>query len=99
MPLGLFANATYEQQRISLSSQDLILTYTDGVTESMNRAEEEFGEDRLRGIVAQNAGGGARRVLDAVLEAVRNHTRGEEQFDDLTLLVLRWTVSKEDSEG
>jgi hypothetical protein len=96
MPLGLFADATYEQQRLSLLPEDLILTYTDGVTESMNRTEEEFGEERLRGIVARTAGGGARGVLDAVLEAIENHTHGEEQFDDLTLLVLRWTHPKED---
>ena len=97
MPLGLFADATYEGQRVSLSADDLILTYTDGVTESMNAAEEEFGEDRLQGIVAEHATGGARGVLDAVLDAVQSHTRGTEQFDDLTLLVLRWSQSREES--
>jgi sigma-B regulation protein RsbU (phosphoserine phosphatase) len=95
MPLGLFADATYEQHRIDLSADDLILTYTDGVTESMNRAEEEFGESRLKEAIGQNADGGARRVLDAVLAAVDTHTGGADQFDDLTLLVLRWSRNKE----
>ncbi len=97
MPLGLFADATYEQQRIDLSADDLILTYTDGVTESMNRAEEEFGEDRLRETIVQHAGGSATNVLDAVLDAVGTHTAGAEQFDDLTLLVLRWSHTKEET--
>lgn len=90
MPLGLFAEADYQQQQVDLHVNDLILSYTDGVTESMDPSEEEFGEDRLLGVVAQHADGSARRVLDAVLDAVEGHTRGAEQFDDLTLLVLRW---------
>ena len=94
MPLGLFADATYEQQRIDLAADDLILTYTDGVTESMNLAEEEFGENRLKEIIVQHDGGGAKRVLDAVLDAVGIHTGGADQFDDLTLLVLRWSRDK-----
>lgn len=94
MPLGLFADATYEQHRIDLSADDLILTYTDGVTESMNLAEEEFGEKRLKEIIAEHSGGGARGVLDAVLDAVGTHTGGADQFDDLTLLVLRWSRDK-----
>ncbi len=88
MPLGLFAEAGYELQKIRLSPGDLVLCYTDGVTEAMSPDDEEFGEERLLEVATAHIGKPAADVIDAVRAAVEAHTRGAPQHDDLTLLVL-----------
>lgn len=89
MPLGLFPEADYEVQRATLASEDLLVCYTDGVTEAMNVEEEMFGEDRLRGIVERCTGTGVDDVVATIRQAVSEHTRDQPQYDDLTLLVLK----------
>ncbi len=88
MPLGLFADAGYELQKLRLKSGDLVLCYTDGVTEAMNPEDEEFGEARLLEIAKGYLGRPAVDVVTAVQDAVEAHTRGAPQHDDLTLLAL-----------
>ena len=88
MPLGLFAEADYELQKVRLASGDLLLCYTDGVTESMNPDEEEFGEPRLIEVANGQRGRTAEQVIEAIQVAVEEHTRGAPQHDDLTLLAL-----------
>ena len=88
MPLGLFAEARYELQKLRLKSGDLLLCYTDGVTEAMNPEDEEFGEARLLEIATAHVGRPAIDVVTAVRNAVEAHTRGAPQHDDLTLLAL-----------
>jgi len=88
MPLGLFADADYEQQEVRLESGDLLLCYTDGVTEAMNPDEEEFGDERLIKVATGQRGRTAEQVIEAVQVAVEAHTRGAPQHDDLTLLAL-----------
>ncbi|MCH7824950.1 MAG: serine/threonine-protein phosphatase [Acidobacteria bacterium] len=88
MPLGLFAEADYELQKLRLRSGDLLLCYTDGVTEAMNPEDEEFGEARLLEIATAYIGRPAVDVVTAVQDAVEAHTRGAPQHDDLTLLAL-----------
>jgi len=87
MPLGLFATAEYEVQKIRLRSGDVLLAFTDGVTEAMNPESEEFGDERLLGVAAAGHAS-AEALIDAVRRAVDEHTRGAPQHDDLTLLVL-----------
>ncbi len=88
MPLGLFADAPYELQKIRLQSGDTLLCYTDGVTEAMSPESEEFGEERLLQVAADHDGKSAAEIIEAVREAVELHTRGAQQHDDLTLLTL-----------
>jgi sigma-B regulation protein RsbU (phosphoserine phosphatase) len=88
MPLGLFAEAGYELQKTRLISGDLVLCYTDGVTEAMSPEEEEFGEQRLAEVAIRQRGRSAEEVVGAIQTAVEAHTRGAPQHDDLTLLAL-----------
>lgn len=89
MPLGLFPEADYEVQRITLNATDLLVCYTDGVTEAMDPEEEMFGEERLREVVEACASVDVADVIETVRQAVSEHTRDEPQYDDLTLLVLK----------
>jgi len=89
MPLGLFPDTGYEVQEARLGPGDLLVCYTDGVTEAMNAEEEMFGEDRLEEVLEGCGGARADDVVRRVREAVSTHTRDEPQYDDLTLLVLK----------
>ncbi|MEN6343025.1 MAG: SpoIIE family protein phosphatase [Methanospirillum sp.] len=89
--LGLLCGAEYGEAEIGLETRDLLLLYTDGVVEAIDAAEKEFGEDRLRAVVAAHRDGSAAAVADAILAAVDAHVAGAEQFDDITLVVCRAT--------
>lgn len=88
VPLGLFADAVYELQKVRLRPGDLMICYTDGVTEAMDPDQQEFGEERLLECVLAHRGRTAEDIIGAVREAVHGHTRGAPQHDDLTLLAL-----------
>lgn len=79
----------YNEQRILLSEGDMIVLYTDGVTEALNTAEdEEYGEERLLECLQSVRGKKASEVLQAVVEDV-NRFSGQVQHDDVTLIVVR----------
>ena len=89
MLLGVAPDITYDQLSLPLQEGDLVVLYTDGVTETMNAAGECFGTDRLRAAIA------AARDLPAagVLATIRDHLTAfaplETQADDLTLVAFR----------
>ena len=87
---GLFDVARYEQAEVSLDSGDAIVVYSDGVTEAVDAAEEEFGESRLLDAIAQAGTGNAQALVDAVIDAVQRHTAGTAQNDDVTLMAIRY---------
>ena len=87
--LGLARVAKYEERDLVLAPGDVLVLYTDGVTEAMNGAREEFGEGRLEGVGTALLGKAAERARDEVLDAVRGFVDGAPPHDDLTLLILR----------
>lgn len=78
----------YEQGRCVLSKGDVLLMFTDGVTESFNAQEEEYGEERLAHFIAQNADKSAKLLSEALVQEIMDFSDGI-QFDDLTMLVLK----------
>jgi len=89
MVIGLFESCKYEQETIQLRAGDLIVAYTDGVTETMNRNAEEFSEARLRGLVAGSSHLTAQDLVDVIIQNVSEWRAGLEQHDDLTLLIMK----------
>jgi sigma-B regulation protein RsbU (phosphoserine phosphatase) len=87
--LGIFEDCLYEQETVSLESGDLLLAYTDGLTESLNAEGLEFGEERLRKTLAALAHLSADEVRRHVVEEVQAWCRGTQQHDDLTFVVLK----------
>lgn len=87
--LGAFAGIEPEQYRTDLARGDLLVLYTDGVTEAMNASLDLFGEERLAAVVAANSGASAQQVLEAIVDAVRAFAGEVAQSDDLTLLIAR----------
>jgi sigma-B regulation protein RsbU (phosphoserine phosphatase) len=88
-PLGLFKAPAYVQATVGLSPGDLLVIFTDGVTEAVDPLEEEFGDARLERVVRQAAGVPAAAICDAVLAAVAAFEQGQPQNDDITLVAAR----------
>ena len=91
--VGAFENATYDSEELQLRPGDTLVLYSDGITEAMNVAGEEFGEDRVRDVVQGVLGESPERILKAVFDAVAAFARGAPQHDDLTAVVLRFRPS------
>jgi sigma-B regulation protein RsbU (phosphoserine phosphatase) len=87
--LGAVTDTYLEEHEHDLQSGDLLVFYSDGVTEAMNAQRDLFGEKRLEALLAANQGRGAQQVLEAIVDAVRAFSRGMPQSDDLTLFVVR----------
>jgi len=79
----------YEEQKVTLNSGDLLVFYTDGVTESMNEDEtEEFGEERLLDCIKANREQSAEEIQDAIITAVQEFSH-DVQYDDITLIIIK----------
>jgi serine phosphatase RsbU (regulator of sigma subunit) len=89
-PLGTFADPQYVRDQAEIATGDLLVAYTDGVTEMHNDHIQDYGEDRLKRAVARAAPGRtAREVRDSVLSDLANFKGSAEQADDITLVVAR----------
>jgi len=89
--IGWFPDNPLHQSELQLKSGDLLVYYTDGLTDAENPGGENFGEDRLVGAVLEAAGQSAEGVLDHIIRAVEAFAEGVPPFDDLTLMVVRYT--------
>jgi serine phosphatase RsbU (regulator of sigma subunit) len=87
--LGLFSDIVLEEREISVAPGDLLVFYTDGVTEAMNADKQLFGEDGLRAAMTANPEASAQEVLDGIMQAVNTFTGNTPQSDDLTLFVVK----------
>jgi sigma-B regulation protein RsbU (phosphoserine phosphatase) len=86
--IGIDESITYSEHLLQLSSGDMIIFYTDGITESLNAASAEYGENRLYQVISQNWQKGAAGLRDSIYEAVYAFAGGTSQYDDITLIVL-----------
>jgi sigma-B regulation protein RsbU (phosphoserine phosphatase) len=88
--LGLFDHASFEEETVMLQPGDLIVAFSDGVTEALNPAGEEFTDDRLLACVVANRGQSPQAVLDALLADVRAFCADATQSDDVTIVMVRY---------
>ena len=88
--LGVMTDMPYQRGSVDLHDGDILVAFTDGVTEAMSPDEEEFHEDRLEAIIRENQQATAQEILDAVRKAVVDFTGSETQLsDDLTMIVMK----------
>ncbi len=87
--VGAFPFSDYGESQVVLQPGDLLVCYTDGVTEPENEYGEMFGETRLRELLARNADRPEPELIAMVLDAVRHWTATDELQDDMTLLLAR----------
>jgi sigma-B regulation protein RsbU (phosphoserine phosphatase) len=89
MVVGAFEFAQYDESCIRLDPGDLLLFYTDGITEPENEYGEMFGEDRLIDVVQRSLDRGEDEIIANVIQSVRQWTGSPELQDDMTLLLAR----------
>jgi serine phosphatase RsbU (regulator of sigma subunit) len=88
-PLGIFAATQYTSGQMLLQEGDVLVLYTDGVSEAVNAGQEEFGEERLRDVVRASLSLSAAEICQNVLDRLDAFTSGSLQWDDITLVVVR----------
>jgi len=89
VPLGMFRDTRYHDYYLTTEPGDLLLLYTDGVTEAQNEKEEEYGRDRLAQAVRSNHELGARDLITALHTEVVDWTGGRGATDDVTFFVIK----------
>ncbi len=89
MLLGVVDEAEYKCENISLEPEDIVVIYTDGITEAMNKDSEEFGFDRTVKVIETYADHTASEILEHIYEEVSTHSGGFQQSDDITIMVLK----------
>jgi sigma-B regulation protein RsbU (phosphoserine phosphatase) len=89
-PVGVFDTVAYENQTIQLSKTTLILSFTDGVTEAMNRAGDLFGVERLTQVLKNlTPATDPPTIRQKIQDAVAHFVKGNTPSDDLTLVAIR----------
>jgi len=91
--LGVMDDIVLEELEVDLAPDDIIVFYTDGVTEANNRRKEQFGQPRLAELISRNSHLSASALVDKIKNDIMDFTQGEPQFDDFTLFALKVSSS------
>ncbi|MGD0774183.1 MAG: SpoIIE family protein phosphatase [Candidatus Solibacter sp.] len=86
--LGMFDFASYQPRTFRLDKGDILVVYSDGLTDAQNEREEMFGEEKLLEIIRQEAPSGSRALERKFLKAIEEFTQGMPQTDDITFVVV-----------
>ncbi len=87
--IGMFAQAAYEEARIELRSGDVLMLFSDGVSEAHDPAEEEFGEERLKELLRKVADLPVNDMCSAVMGELKKWMQDAPQHDDLTYVLMK----------
>jgi len=88
--VGLLEFAPYGEGKLKLETGDTIIVFSDGVSEALNTAGDEYGEARLQEVAEAAGALPAQAIVDRVVTAVRAFTKGAAQSDDITVMVIRY---------
>ena len=92
--LGLFDQATFDEETVKLEPGDLVVAFSDGVTEALNPAGDEFTDDRLIASVTKHRVATPQAAVEALLADVRTFCEDATQSDDVTILLVRYDGPK-----
>ena len=88
LPLGIFPGRTWEQRAIQLSVGDVLVLYTDGVTEAQDLHDTFFGEERLLDVLRAHLDKTALEIQSALMREIRSFSGGAPQYDDIALMIV-----------
>ncbi|MBE0645473.1 MAG: PP2C family protein-serine/threonine phosphatase [Bacteroidetes bacterium] len=87
--LGIVKHSSFEELKVELRKDDILLVYSDGLTEAQNASGDFFGDERLRRMLARIQGLDATRTGTHILERIQHFAGDMRQHDDLSLMILR----------
>jgi sigma-B regulation protein RsbU (phosphoserine phosphatase) len=87
--VGLLPVALYSEQSLCLEPGDLLVSYTDGISEAMTHDDEEWGEARMMAAAIIEKDASADEVLRTIFAEADKFTAGAPQHDDMTVLILK----------
>jgi serine phosphatase RsbU (regulator of sigma subunit) len=93
--VGLLRDFTYSQAAIQLQPGDLLVAFTDGISEAMNTADEEWGEDSLMQAAQACANLTASEMVSHLTRAADDFAAGAKQHDDMTLIIIKTVDSRQ----
>jgi phosphoserine phosphatase RsbU/P len=88
--VGLFEGARYEEETITLAPGDILVVFSDGVSEALSAGGEEYGEERIIAVASKHGSAAPADLLQALFADVRAFSKGAPQSDDITAMVLRY---------
>ena len=91
LPLGMFDNAEYQSEIIDIQPNDLLVFYSDGVTEAMDKKYQEYGENRFRECILANVDKSIGEMRGSIVQDIQDFVGSEPQSDDLTIMLARRT--------
>ena len=89
LPIGMFCDEYFSVSSKRLDAGEYIFLYTDGLTETFNELEEEFGMERVKSVLRGQSASSPKEVLSAMMRSVREFRARAQKSDDLTLMVIR----------
>jgi len=90
MVLGLFEQAHFDEETLQLHPGDVVVAFSDGVSEALDEAGEEFTDDRLLASIEKHRHGSPQQLLDGLLADIRGFCGRATPSDDLTLVIVRY---------
>jgi phosphoserine phosphatase RsbU/P len=97
LPLGIMPNADFREGRTQLRPGDVLVVYSDGVTEAYNPKGEEFGPTRLYEVVSRNIDSSAAGIRDRIEAALTKFCQGTPAADDITLVIVKRQAEASDA--
>ncbi len=94
MPLGILQGVSWEEKCVQFTSGDVLMLYTDGITDAENNMGDFFGRERLLKTAQSNLNHSAQKLQNAIVQQVREFIGDAPQFDDITLMIIARERSK-----
>ena len=90
MALGAFEDVSYTERELTLSPGDIVLLYTDGVTETVDESgHEQFGVERIIELLQTTSRLSSQALVDSIIARVKDFGGTQPQFDDITVVVIK----------
>jgi len=87
--LGAFPDSQYEQDKPTMRNGDLLVLFSDGITEAMNEENQEFSEEKLLEVINNNKDAKPELLIDKIISEVEKHSGLTPQSDDMTLMIIK----------
>ncbi len=92
IPLGFIPQSVYSESYIAIEKGDILIVFSDGVTETLDENENEFGDSRLEELIRQNKNLGSREIIKKIIDSLQEFSVGNPAPDDITMIILKRVI-------